>query len=313
MMVEYLRIIKKPFESVSRSARYEQGYSYEDARDNDHEEEAWTIGDDGNVLIGHAILWLYEIDRGYRFLFPARDRGFIAPCLLFVKDHEPNVFLARNKQGRTLLDIVIRYNKRCLYYDRKTEIVRSIVQEDPDACLQRGPDGRLPIHLALRMKDQDFFDLIFNAATSVANQKCPKTHLYPYQLAAVQYTDSNTPDDEAPDWSDEEEVAPQGDYACNLPGPNLLLSRIYELLRLSPNLVGDGISPDCRVLSHFESIAIAREELEFARLHDRHLQIEMECAAQHRKIEREQAAKISERKRKHKSSSQATRKRLKRC
>ena len=270
----------------------------------DNEEEGWTKGDDGKVLIGHALFLLFARCVVYE----------VRQCLLFAKGHQPNVFLVRNKQGRTLLDIVIKHHGR-LRCDRN-EIVRLIVQEDPDTCLQRGRDGRLPIHLALRMKDQDFhlFNLIFNAATSVANQKCPTTHLYPYQLAAVQYTDSNTPDDEAADWSDEEQVAGQGDYACHLPGPNLLLSRIYELLRLSPNLVGDGISPDCRVLSHPESIAIAREELEITRLHDRHLQIEMECAAQHRHIEKEQAGKISERKRKHRSSSsQATRKRLKRC
>jgi len=185
-----------------------------------------------------------------------------------------------------LLDIVIRYNGNCLYYDHKSEIVRSIVQEDPDACLRRGRDGRLPVHLALRMKDQDLFDLIFNAATSVANQKCPKTQLYPYQLAAVQYTDSNTPDDEAPDWSDDEEDEDADEEVSDV--SNLLLSRVYELLRQSPNLVGDGISPDCRVLSHPESIAIAREELEFARFRDRNFQ-----------IERERAAEISERKRKH--------------
>jgi len=75
-----------------------------------------------------------------------------------------------------------------------------------------------------------------------------------------------------PDWSDEEkgadeedsDVADEEDSACGyeLPGPNCLLSRIYELLRQSPNLVGDGISPDCPMLSHPESIAIAREELE---------------------------------------------------
>ena len=240
-----------------------------------------------------------------------------------------------------MLDIVIRDRGRFRFdphgivrYDLNG-IVRSIVQESADACLQRGRDGRLPIHLALRLKDQDLFDLIFNAATSVTNQKCPKTHLYPYQLAAVQYTDSNTPDDEAPDWSDEEEGADEeGDYnidgeedpdVAELPGPNLLLSRIYELLRQSPNLVGDGISPDCRMLSQPESIAIARDELELTRLRDRHFQIERDCAAQHRQIERECASlhrqferkgagKINERKRKHRSSSQATRKSLKkRC
>jgi hypothetical protein len=268
----------------------------------DEDQEYWTIGDDGKVILGHFIL----------LLFVSGILDDILPALLCLKENKPNVFLVMNKQGRTLLDIVIRH--RCFYYSPRIDIVYLIVEEDPDACLQRGPDGRLPIHLALRTKDKCLFYLIFNASTSVANQKCPKTHLYPYQLAAVQYTDSNTPDDEAADWSDEEQVAGQGDYACHLPGPNLLLSRIYELLRLSPNLVGDGISPDCRVLSHPESIAIAREELEITRLHDRHLQIEMECAAQHRQIEREQAAKISERKRKHRSSSsQATRKCLKRC
>ena len=251
------------------------------------------------------------------------------------------MFLVKNNQGRTVLDIVIRDRGRFRFdphgivrYDLNG-IVRSIVQESADACLQRGRDGRLPIHLALRLKDQDLFDLIFNAATSVTNQKCPKTHLYPYQLAAVQYTDSNTPDDEAPDWSDEEEGADEeGDYnidgeedpdVAELPGPNLLLSRIYELLRQSPNLVGDGISPDCRMLSQPESIAIARDELELTRLRDRHFQIERDCAAQHRQIERECASlhrqferkgagKINERKRKHRSSSQATRKSLKkRC
>jgi hypothetical protein len=290
MMVECLIIIKKPFDSVYESAGFEQGYSYEDERDEDHEEEDWTIGDDGNVLIGHAIVWLFETHRCRRFQVAFRNMGFIAPCLLFVKDHEPNVFLARSKQGRTLLDIVIRYNGNCLNYDHKSEIVRSIVQEDPDACLRRGRDGRLPIHLALRMKDQDLFDLIFNAATSVANQKCQKTRLYPYQLAAAQYTDSNSPD---LDWSDEAFDSHEEDYRLEfglgqLPGPTLLLSRIYELLRHSPNLVGDGILPDCRVLSHPESIAIAREELEFARFRDRNFQ-----------IERERAAKISERKQKH--------------
>ena len=62
------------------------------------------------------------------------------------------------------------------------------------------------------MKDKYLFGLIFNAATSVANQKCPKTHLYPYQLAAMQYTNSSTPDDEAPDWSDGEEGADEEDF-----------------------------------------------------------------------------------------------------
>ena len=71
--------------------------------------------------------------------------------------------------------------------------------------------------------------LIFNnAATSVANQKCQKTHLYPYQLLQLCtiYTDSNIPDDEAPDWSDDEEGADEEDSDVS----NLLLSRIYEVL-----------------------------------------------------------------------------------
>jgi hypothetical protein len=254
-----------------------------------NEEEDWTIGDDGKVLHGHAIFWLFE-NTVHR----------IAPCLLFVKAHEPNLFLARNNQGRTLLDIVIRHRANYFHYGTRREIVSLIVQEDPDACLQRGRDGRLPIHLALQTRDKCLFDFIFNAVTSVADQECPKTHLYPYQLTAV----SNTPEDEAPDWSDEEERF-GGEYADP---PHLLLSRIYELLRQLPNLVGDGISPDCRMLSHPESIAIAREELEVAHLRERHFQIESE----HRQIEREQAAKIKTRKGKHRSSSQASRKSLKR-
>jgi hypothetical protein len=278
----------------------------------DNEEEGWTKGDDGKVLIGHALFLLFARCVVYE----------VRQCLLFAKGHQPNVFLVRNKQGRTLLDIVIKHHGR-LRCDRN-EIVRLIVQEDPDTCLQRGRDGRLPIHLALRMKDQDFhlFNLIFNAATSVANQKCPTTHLYPYQLAAVQYTDSNTPDDEAPDWSgSEEEGADEEDYDVPDKEDSYLarsnLSCIYKLLRQSPNLVGDGISPDCHMLSHPESIAIAKDELELTNIRDSHFQIERdcaaqhrqierECAAQHRKIEREQAAKVNERKRKHRSSSQAT-------
>ena len=267
------------------------------------EEDDWTIGGDGKVLIGHAIISLFVSG----IVIDNMD-GVAPALLLFAKAHQPNVFLPRNNQGRTLLDIVIRDRGRLYYGGRRSDIVHLIVQEDPDTCLQRGRDGRLPIHLALRMKNQDLFDLIFNAATSVANQKCPKTHLYPYQLAAVQYTDSDTPDDEAPDWSDEElsEVYEEDCDVAKLPGPNLLLSRIYELLRQSPNLVGDGISPDCRMLSHPESIAIAREELELTHVRDRHFQIERECAAQHRQIERERAAKVNERKRKHRASSQAT-------
>ena len=156
----------------------------------------------------------------------------------------------------------------------------------------------------------------------MANQKCPKTNLYPYQLAAVQYTDSNTPDDEAPDWSDGEKGADEeySDIAdeednevAKLQGPNLLLRRIYELLRQTPNLVGDGISPDRHLLSHPELIASAREELELAYLCDPHLHVERECAAQHRQTERERAAKMIERKRKHRSSSQTTRKSSKSC
>ena len=257
----------------------------------DNEGGNWAIGENGKVLIGHAILWL----------FVSGNVNFAARCLLFAKAHQPKVFLVKNKQGRTLLDIVIRHCASCLYGGHRSHIVHVIVQEDPDACLQRGRDGRLPIHLALRMRKKFLFDLVFNAATSVANQKCPKTHLYPYQLAAVQYTDSNTPDDEAPDWSGEEDE--DDDY---FDVAEELLSRIYELLRQSPNLVGDGISPDCRMLSHPESIAIAREELELTHVRDRHFQIERECAAQHRSIERERAAKVNERKRKHGSSSQAT-------
>ena len=168
------------------------------------------------------------------------------------------------------------------------------------------------------MKDKFLFDLIYNAATSVANQKCSTTHLYPYQLAAVQYTDSNTPDDEAPDWSDsEEEGADEEDYDVPDEEDSYVarsnLSVIYELLWQSPNLVGDGISPDCHMLSHPESIAIAREELELTNLRDRHRQIERECAANHRQIEWEEGAEINERKRKHRSSSQATRNSLTRC
>ena len=255
-------------------------------------EEEWTEGDDGKVLIGHALVLLFA--RGVVY--------DVTQCLLFAKAHQPNICVARNNFGRTLLVVVLIHRGRM--YSVRNEFVRWIVQEDADACLQRDRDGRLPIHLALRMKDQDLFDLIFNAATSVANQKCPKTHLYPYQLAAVQYADSNTPDDEAPDWSDDEFSLDEEDSegfdeedsdVAKLPGPNLLLSRIYELLRQSPNLVGDGISPDCRMLSHPESIAIARDELELPRLRDRHFQ-----------IEREQGAKVHERKRKHRSSSTAT-------
>ena len=275
MMVEYLR---------------KQAVTDEDE---DNEKEDWTTGGDGKVLIGHALLLLYA--RGVVWK--------ITPSLLlFAKEHQPNIFFATNNQGWTLLDIAIsnRIHEESFSGFQRREIARLIVQDNPDACLQRGRDGRLPIHLALQTRDKCLFDFIFNAVTSVADQECPKTHLYPYQLTAV----SNTPEDEAPDWSDEEERF-GGEYADP---PHLLLSRIYELLRQLPNLVGDGISPDCRMLSHPESIAIAREELEVAHLRERHFQIESE----HRQIEREQAAKIKTRKGKHRSSSQASRKSLKR-
>jgi hypothetical protein len=89
------------------------------------------------------------------------------------------------------------------------------------------------------------------------------------------------------------------------------------------------------MLSHPESIAIAKDELELTNIRDSHFQIERDCAAQHRQIERDcaaqhrqiemeqaaqhrqieldQATKINERKRKHRSFSQRTRKSLKRC
>ena len=82
------------------------------------------------MLIGHAILWIF-VSGG--------DVNFVARCLLIAKAHQPNVFLVRNNQGSTLLDIVIRDPERHLHYCRKrSEIVRLIVQEDPDTCLQRG-------------------------------------------------------------------------------------------------------------------------------------------------------------------------------
>ena len=83
----------------------------------------WTIGDDGKVLLGHVIPWLFvsgNVDCS------------AARCLFFVKAHQPNVFLVRNNQGRTLLAIVIRYRASRFYYGRngRKEIVRLVVQED---------------------------------------------------------------------------------------------------------------------------------------------------------------------------------------
>ena len=83
----------------------------------------------------------------------------------------------------------------------------------PDtSCLQNAAvigDFPFTILLSLRKRDKFLFDLIFNAAKPLwQNQKMSKNAvLYPYQLLQLCniYTDSNTPDDKAPDWSSDDE------------------------------------------------------------------------------------------------------------
>jgi hypothetical protein len=222
---------------------------------------AWYKRGD-EFLIGHAMLYLLELMWRAEINYEPKCYHVIG-CLMFIKEHDDNVFLHQNSALSTLVDIVLTEGDTlCALADvtKETEIptyqfilVRALVKESPDACLLRNDKGQLPIHAAFDLQDHvarnACIHLLRETCPGVAERRCTSTGLYPFQLAAAMNTKS---------------TFDCCCSSCSSQKTDMSLSNIYSLLRLCPTLIADGIPSESK-LSNKLCIEVAMKNLALSR------------------------------------------------
>ena len=186
--------------------------------------EDWSRADDGSQLTGHSLMCLAF---GATQFFLMRRKGIF----LFVKQNQPTAFILRNQHGSTMMDLMLRHSDHF-----RSEIVVLFAEENPEVCLICSPDGRLPVHVAIKNRRPEYIiDIIFDAAPSVATVKCPVSGLYPFQLAAAEVQNKIPIHNR---------YNPVLQAAAVAAFEARVVDLIYKLLRQCPALVADGIAPD---------------------------------------------------------------------
>jgi hypothetical protein len=182
-------------------------------------------------LPGHSLIWILLKPAEYAVPFDAIN---VKRCLRFIKKHQPTVFLVRNQEGRSLLDIILRASiaspvntegavANSLTRQQWEELALFILEECPKACLIPDLDGNRALDILLHSHiSQELFKAVATASAPLTSSRCMlkacrTSRLYPFQLVAATIEKFWRPVDED---------------TC----------KIYELLRQAPNLVQSAIS-----------------------------------------------------------------------
>jgi hypothetical protein len=183
-------------------------------------------------LPGHSLIWILMRPAQYGVPFDASN---VKRCLHFIKKHQPTVFLVRNQEGRSLLDVILRASnsspvnseggsEHILTRQDWEELAFFVLEEDPKACLIPDLDGNRALDIVFRSQNSPgLFKAVAAASASLSSSRCmlkscQARRLYPFQLAATTETF----------WRP---TSPAEDT-----------SKIYQLLRQTPDLIKSEIS-----------------------------------------------------------------------